>query len=67
MKYEFKFGDHDSIARQSTTKLADLLRLAIELNSPEYHVFIEFNGHVESLCIGVYPGGWVRDKRRKEL
>ena len=66
MTQQFKFGDHDSIARQSTTQLADLLRLAIELNSPEYHVFIEFNGHVESLCIGVYPGGWVRDKGRKE-
>ena len=46
MTQQFKFGDHDSIARQSTTQLADLLRLAIELNSPEYHVFIEFNGHV---------------------
>ena len=66
MTQQFKFGDHDSIARQSTTQLADLLRLAIELNSPEYHVFIEFNGHVESLCIGVYPGGWARDKGRKE-
>ncbi len=66
MTQQFKFGDHDSIARQSTTQLADLLRLAIELNSPEYHVFIEFNGHVESLCIGVNPGGWVRDKGRKE-
>ena len=40
MTQQFKFGDHDSIARQSTTQLADLLRLAIELNSPEYHVFI---------------------------
>lgn len=37
MTQQFKFGDHDSIARQSTTQLADLLRLAIELNSPEYH------------------------------
>ena len=79
MTQQFKLGDHNSIARQSTTQLADLLRLAmelnsladllrlaIELNSPDYHVFIEFNGHVESLCIGVYPGGWVRDKGRKE-
>lgn len=66
MTQQFKFGDHDSIARQSTTQLADLLRLAIELNSPEYHVFIEFNGHVENLRIGVYPGGWARDKGRKE-
>lgn len=40
MTQQFKFGDHDSIACQSTTQLADLLRLAIELNSPEYHVFI---------------------------
>ena len=66
MTQQFKFGDNDSIARQSTTQLADLLRLAIELNSPDYHVFMEFNGHVESLCIGVNPGGWVRDKGRKE-
>ena len=66
MKYEFKFGDHDSIAGKSTTQLADLLRLAIELNSPEYHVFIEFSGHVESLSVVVYPGGWVPNKSRKE-
>ena len=39
MTQQFKFGDHDSIARQSTTQLADLLRLAIELNSPEYNAF----------------------------
>ena len=26
MTQQFKFGDHDSIARQSTTQLADLLR-----------------------------------------
>lgn len=30
MTQQFKFGDHDSIARQSTTQLADLLRLAID-------------------------------------
>ncbi len=41
MTQQFKFGDHDSIARQSTTQLADLLRLAIELNSPEYSVALK--------------------------
>ena len=66
MTQKFKLGDHDSMACQSTAQLADLLRLAIELTSHDYHVFIEFSGHVESLCIRVYPGGWVMDKGRKE-
>ena len=54
------------MTKQFETQLADLLRLAIELNSPDYNVFIEFNGHVKSLCIGVNPGGWVCGKGRKE-
>ena len=57
---------YENCSSEGCYSLADLLRLAIELNSPEYHVFIEFNDHEESLCIGVNPGGWVGDKGRKE-
>ena len=38
MTQQFKFGDHDSIARQSTTQLADLMRLAMQRQAAEWRL-----------------------------
>jgi len=36
----------------------NLLFLAQELNSPDYHVFLNFSGHINQIYISVHHGGW---------
>ena len=47
-------------------KFTDLLRLAAQLNSPEYHIFIDFSGHIETLFLEVCPGGWKKEGNPEE-
>ena len=38
--------------------MEDLLRLAIELNRPDFTVQVAFSGHVEWIEVKAWPGGW---------
>ena len=47
--------------QRATPKLmGELLSLCAELNRPDFHVFVDYSGHVELLRVQVCPGGWKR-------
>jgi len=38
--------------------IALVLKTALELNGPGFHVFFSYSGHVDNYDIRVYPNGW---------
>lgn len=40
-------------------RAAQLTKLCIKLNSDDFTVFCEFQGHINTIQIRVYLGGWV--------
>lgn len=50
------------IQKTSSDYMADLSRLAYKYNAEDFHVFIDFSGHVKKVNIKVYCGGWGNSK-----
>lgn len=46
------------MTKEFKSELAKLLTLAVELNRPDFTVFIRYSGHVYQLGIDVHFGGW---------
>ena len=40
---------------------------AIGYNRPDFHIFVEFAGHVNLVTARVYVGGWHEDKEPYEI
>ena len=41
---------------------SEAIRLAIELNADDFHVWCDFSGHVDTVYVRASAGGWVKDK-----
>lgn len=41
----------------------DLANLCLELNNPDFHVFLNLSGHVNALDLEVHNGGWHESSR----
>lgn len=45
-------------AKSKQEALNKLMGLCIKLNSPDFHLFFNYSGHVDMLEILIYCGGW---------
>jgi hypothetical protein len=43
--------------------ITDLMDLAIQNNNDDLHIFVNFSGHVNSINITLYYGGWSEENK----
>ena len=46
---------------QTQAAVMALMHLGAKYNADDFHVFVNFSGHVNTINLRVYPAGWERD------
>ena len=58
---------HDAHVQAYTRELAcNIMKLAMEVSSPDYSVFVEWTPHVDGLSVHIHNEGWKRDHRPEQ-
>lgn len=48
-------------------KWYELSSLALDLNSPKFHVFLRYSGHINTFDLSVHKGGWRKDDKGRSF
>ena len=53
--------------KNTKQKWYELSSLVLDLNSPSFHVFLEYSGHINTFYLSIHKGGWRKDDKGKSF